>query len=258
MWEGMSLFDPSWDDFIKAANGSDASLSLGEGEEMLWLGKASGKYASISYYPRQMWSVFGILTISLVVLARIASTAPNIGERIIYVYLILLLFFAIVSVAVYVYAYRYWLYIGRYDLYIITSKRIIFFISAGRWIFPWGGVLSDTILRRNAVAHNNSGVFSIAIRKLNAVEVRKLPRVDVGNIYFPGWADDRRLKSADYNCFLCDESAAAPSASILTNRTMFRIGPRHSFRPSGMYSVPQITRVGQLAASLIRKAKGDV
>jgi hypothetical protein len=116
MWEGMSLFDPSWDDFIKAANGSDASLNLGEGEELLWLGKASGKYASIYYYPRQMWSVFGMLTISLLFVAYIASTAPNIGDRIIYIYLILLLFFAILSISVYVYAYRYWLYTGKWLL----------------------------------------------------------------------------------------------------------------------------------------------
>jgi len=255
MWEGMSLFDPSWDDFIKIVNGRDVSLSLEEGEELLWLGTASGKYAPFSYYPGKMWPALGILAIGLIILAHIADTTPNIGERIIYIYLLLLSFFVIALIFTFIYAYRYWLYSGRFDLYLMTSKRVIFFISTGRWIFPWGGMLFDTVIRRSAIKQNKSGEFSIEIRKLSAVEVRKLPRVDVGNIYFPGWADDRRLNSTQHNIFLYDENTVEPSIPILRNRTMLRIGPRHAFRPSAMYSVPQVTRVGQLAASLIRAAK---
>jgi hypothetical protein len=167
---------------------------------------------------------------------------------------------AVVILSISAIAYAYWRHTGRHDLYLVTSKRVIFFISRGRYLFPWGGVLFDAPVRRAAIKRNGSEAFELELKKLAAVEIRKLPRTDVGNIYYPGWADDGSFGSDKAGLFVFDEQVARVAPRGVVVRTLLRIGPRRRFRPSAMFAIEHVSQVGELLGSLIdagRRARAE-
>lgn len=252
MWKGLSLFYPTADDVVRAAGDLKTSLRLRAGEEVLWVGRASGRYSFLAYYPTTVWTVLGVFVSCVLFLAFLGGAAA--GANAVYVYLILASYVTIIVLSVLAIAYSYWRHTGRHDLYAITSKRVIFCMSKGRWAFPWGGVLFDVPMRRDAIRRNGSEAFDLEIERLDSVEIRKLPRADVGNIYFPGWADDRGLGSAKPSLFVFEERAARAAPRGVLVRSLLRIGPRRQFRPSAMFAVEHVTRVGNLLASNINAA----